>query len=84
MESIKVEGIKLGCKNWFELKYYEVEGGIGKLVFMNWGEIIDEYEDCFENIMISCYEFLRKNLEKYNFDSIFDRLEVNINFRVGM
>jgi hypothetical protein len=74
----------LGCKNWFELKYYEVEGGIGKLVFMNLGEIIDEYEDNFENILIGCYEFLRKNLEKYNFDSMFDRLDIDMNFRVGI
>ena len=74
----------LDYRNWFELKYYEVEGGIGKLVFMNLGEIIDEYKDCFENIMIGCYEFLSKNLEKYNFDSRFDRLKVDLSFRMGM
>ena len=68
----------------FWLKYDEVEGGIGKLVFMLNCEVIEEYEDCFENCMIDCYEFLRKFLEKYEFDSRFDRLKVDINFEVGM
>lgn len=45
-------------------------------------DIKTEYsiEDC----LYESYEFLRKNCEKYNFDTRFDKLEVNIDFQMGM
>ena len=45
-------------------------------------DIKTEYsiEDC----LYESYEFLRKNCEKYNFDSRFDKLEVKLEFQMGM
>lgn len=41
-------------------------------------------EYCIEDCLIESYEFFRKNCEKYNFDSRSDKLEVNLNFQMGM
>ena len=45
-------------------------------------EIRTEYsiEDC----LYESYDFMRKLCEKYDFDSRTDKLEVNLNFQMGM
>lgn len=53
-------------------------------------EIDDEIKDVeneyysVEDCLYESYEFLRKNCEKYNFDGRFDKLEINLDFQIGM
>ena len=72
-----------------KLKMYveqiEDDGSEFQLIFKVDDKIKDiktEYsiEDCLDESS----EFLKKNCEKYDFDSRSDKLEVNLNFQMGM
>lgn len=46
------------------------------------GEIVDtQTEYCFEDVMIECYKFLNRVVEKYWPNTRFDSLEVNLNHK---
>ena len=56
-----------------------------QLVFELNGKVKDiKTEYSIEDCLIDSEEFFRKNCEKYNFDSRFDRLKVSLNFEMGM
>lgn len=49
------------------------------------GEIVDSYDsDCIDNILIESYEMFYRNCEKFGFDSRFDRMEIDIKYKMGM
>ena len=72
-----------------KFKFYVEEvsndGSEFQLIFKIDDRIVDiKTEYCIEDCLIDSYEFFRKNCEKYNFDSRFDSLKVDLSFRMGM
>jgi hypothetical protein len=68
------------------LKMYCVEisndGSEFELRFEINGEIVEGLmEYSFNDVLIDSYSFFKKNCEKYNFDSRFDKLEIDINYK---
>lgn len=46
------------------------------------GEVVDsQVEYSFEDVMIECYNFFRRVVEKYWPDTRFDSIEVNLNYK---
>lgn len=46
------------------------------------GEVVDsQVEYSFEDVMIECYKFFRRVVEKYWPDTRFDSIEVNLNYK---
>lgn len=68
--------------------YVEEVGNDGsefQLIFKIDDKIKDlKTEYCIEDCLDESSEFLKKICKKYNFDSRFDKLEVNLNFQMGM
>ena len=61
------------------------DGSEFQLVFKIDDRIVDvKTEYSIEDCMIGSEQFFRKNCEKYNFDSRFDRLKVSLDFEMGM
>lgn len=74
-------------KRKFKMYVEEVsnDGSEFQLLFKVDDKIKDiKTEYSIEDCLIESSEFLRKNCEKYNFDSRFDKLEVNLNFQMGI
>ena len=47
------------------------------------GELVDkEVGYCIDDILFMSYEFYSKNCEKYNFDIRYDKLEINLNYKI--
>ena len=60
-----------------------VDGSEFQLVFELNGKVKDiKTEYCIEDCLIDSEEFFRKNCEKFEFDSRFDRLKVSLNFEM--
>ena len=60
-----------------------IDGSEFQLVFKIDERVVDvKTEYCIEDCLIDSEEFFRKNCEKYNFDSRFDNLKVNLNFEM--
>ena len=58
------------------------DGSEFELVFKINERVVDiKTEYCIEDCLIDSEEFFRKNCEKYNFDSRFDSLEVDLRFK---
>ena len=69
----------------FYMEEVSNDGSEFELVFEIDGKVKDvKTEYSIEDCMIGSEEFFRKNCEKYNFDSRFDRLKVSLNFEMGM
>lgn len=61
------------------------DGSEFELVFKIDDRIVDiKTEYCIDDCLSDSYEFFRKNCEENNFDSRNDKLEVNLDFRMGM
>ena len=49
------------------------------------GEVVDKkIEYSVDDILFESYNFFYRNCEKYGFDSRFDRLDIELNYRMGM
>ncbi len=49
------------------------------------GEVIDKkVEYSVDDILIVSYEFFNKNCEEFGFDSRFDSLSIELNYKMGM
>lgn len=71
----------------FEMYVVEVfdDGSEFQLVFKIDDRIVDiKTEYSVEDCLIDSYEFFGKNCDKYNFDTRFDSLKVDLSFRMGM
>ena len=61
------------------------DGGEFQLVFEIDGKVKDiQTEYCVENCMIESCNFFSRNCEKYEYDTRFDRMEVNLSFQLGI
>lgn len=59
------------------------DGSEFQLIFKVDDRVVDiKTEYCIEDCLFDSYEFFRKNCEKYDFDSRFDKLEVDLSFRM--
>jgi hypothetical protein len=55
------------------------------LVFKIDDRLVDvKTEYCIEDCLIDSEGFFRKNCEKYNFDSRFDNLSIELNYKMGV
>ena len=59
------------------------DGSEFKLVFEVGEEKTIKTEYCIEDCLYESSTFLYDNCEKYEFDSRFDSLEININYKMG-
>jgi hypothetical protein len=58
------------------------DGSEFELRFEKDGEVVDSIiEYCFDDVLIDSYKLFEKNCEKYCFDTRFDSLEININYK---
>ena len=69
-----------------KLRMYCVEvsndGSEFELRFEVDGELVDKkVEYCIDDVLSESYEFFRRNCEKYNFDSRFDTLSIELNYK---
>ena len=69
-----------------KFKMYCVEisndGSEFELRFEKDSEIVDRIiEYSFDDVLYDSYNFFNKNCEKYGFDSRFDKLEINIDYK---
>ena len=56
-----------------------------ELIFEINGEVVDKkVEYSVSDCLIDSYEFFKMNCQRYEFDSRFDGMEVNLNFKLGM
>jgi hypothetical protein len=67
------------------LKMYCVEisndGSEFELRFEVDGKVVDrKIEYCFDDILYDSYNFFKENCEKINFDSRFDKFEINLDY----
>ena len=48
------------------------------------GKLVDsKIEYCIDDCLFDSYEFFKKNCEENNFDSRFDRLSIELNYKMG-
>lgn len=74
-------------KRKFKIYVEEVgnDGSEFQLIFKIDDKIKDiKTEYSIEDCLIESYDFFRKNCDKYNFDSRSDKLEINLDFQMGM
>ena len=49
------------------------------------GEVVDrKIEYCVDDILFESYEFFKKNCKEVCFDSRFDSLSIELNYKMGM
>ena len=61
------------------------DGSEFQLVFEIDGKIKDiKTGYCIDDILFESYNFFNKNCEKYNFDSRFDNLSIELNYKMGV
>ena len=49
------------------------------------GEVVDrKTEYCVDDILFESYEFFKKNCKEVGFDSRFDSLSIELNYKMGM
>lgn len=71
----------------FRMYFVEVsnDGSEFELRFECNGEVIDKkVEYSVDDILIVSYEFFNKNCEEVGFDSRFDSLSIELNYKMGM
>jgi hypothetical protein len=57
----------------------ETPGGEYELVYEINGKVVDrQFSGSFENVMLDCYDFFRRNSEKYELESRVNTLEVKL------
>ena len=58
------------------------DGSEFQLIFKVDDRVVDvKTEYCIEDCLFDSYEFFRKNCEKYEFDSRFDSLSIELNYK---
>jgi hypothetical protein len=74
-------------KRKFRLFIEEVgnDGSEFRLVFSRDGVWVDfKIEYSIDDCLIDCSEFWKENCEKYEFDSRFDSMEIDLRYMMGM
>ena len=74
-------------KRKFRMYFVEVsnDGSEFELRFECNGEVIDKkVEYSVDDILFVSYEFFKKNCEEVGFDSRFDSLSIELNYKMGM